>query len=506
LSLKLLLISELVLLVAVLVLVVPVWNAMRGQVVDNMQNELKAIASTAALQLDGDLHNAIRTMKDAEHEAFGVLRRQLGEVQHANGIAINHIYTFYRDGDQMRFAVMLNPLDELFIGNTYPVQERMLPVLERGAVAATELYRDEHGEWISAYAPIRDAEGAVVGLLEVDKDSQEYFAEFNYYTRLAIAVGLLSVAVSSLLGWWVLQRIVIRPLSVIQRGIVALGRRDFTHRVKLSTNDELEDLGETLNGISKQLDVARLVQQGLFPRALPVHPRYSIAAKSVPCDATGGDYYDAFTLEDGRIAVLVADVSGHGLGPSLLMASCRSALRGLTATGLSPGLLVERLGRMLTDELSDGRFITLVYGVLDDEGRFTYANCGHGPTLIASNGKLEQLASHRPPLGVYLDDPVTEHQSTRTLMPGDRLLLASDGLIEAMSPAGKLLGLSRIEPVVRDRSATSEAVVARLHEVLVKHCGGPSTTDDVTILCVDRLQALHENPARLSPPALPSAP
>ncbi|MHC4804229.1 MAG: PP2C family protein-serine/threonine phosphatase [Planctomycetota bacterium] len=508
LSFKLLLISELVLLIAVLVLVVPVWTAMRGQVVDNMQNELKAIASTAALQVDGDLHNAIRTMEDADHEAFGALREKLREVQQANGIAINHIYTFYRDGDQMRFAVMLNPRDELFIGNTYPVQDLMVPVLEQGTVGATELYRDEHGEWISAYAPIRDARGEVVGLLEVDKDSREYFAEFNYYTRLTIAVdkdsreyfaefnyytrltialGLLSVAVSSLLGWWVLERIVIKPLSVIQEGIVALGRRDFTHRVKLATNDELKDLGETLNGISKQLDVARVVQQRFFPRKLPAHPRYRLAARSVPCDATGGDYYDAFTLEDGRIVVLVADVSGHGLGPSLLMASCRSALRGLSKGGLTPGLLVERLGQMLADELTDGRFITLVYGVLDDDGRFTYANCGHGPAIIATDGKLEHLGSHRPPLGVDFGDPITETQSTLTLTAGDRILLASDGLTEAMNASGEYLGLDRVEPVVRDRAATSETVVARLQEALVRHCGGPSTTDDVTMLCVDRI-------------------
>jgi serine phosphatase RsbU (regulator of sigma subunit) len=285
----------------------------------------------------------------------------------------------------------------------------------------------------------------------------------------------------------VLERIVIKPLSVIREGIVALGRRDFTHRVELSTNDELEDLGATLNGISKQLDVARLVQQGFFPRTLPAHPRYRIAAESVPCDATGGDYYDAFTLEDGRIVVLVADVSGHGLGPSLLMASCRSALRGLSRGGLTPGELVERLARMLSDELTDGRFITLVYGVLDDDGHFTYANCGHGPAMVASNGKLEQLGSHRPPLGVVFDNPITELESTITMMPGDRLFLASDGLTEAMNASGEYLGIRRVEPVVSDRSATSEAVVARLQEVLVRHCGGPSTTDDVTLLCVDRL-------------------
>ena len=106
---------------------------------------------------------------------------------------------------------------------------------------------------------------------------------------------------------------------------------------------------------------------------------------------------------------------------------------------------------------------------------------------LTSNGKLEQLDSNRPPLGVNFDNPITESQSTLTLMPGDRLLLASDGLTEAMNATGEYLGIHGVEPIICDRSATSETVVARLHEVLIEHCGGPSTTDDVTLLCVDRL-------------------
>ena len=121
-----------------------------------------------------------------------------------------------------------------------------------------------------------------------------------------------------------LQKIVIRPLSEIRDGMLALGRRDFAHRVRLHTNDELEALGDTLNNISKQLDVASMVQQGFFPRHLPTHPKYTIAATSVPCEATGGDYYDAFTLDDGRIAILVADVSGHGLGPDEAVEQAKS--------------------------------------------------------------------------------------------------------------------------------------------------------------------------------------
>ena len=134
-------------------------------------------------------------------------------MQIANNIDLRHFYTFYRDGDQLRFAVMLNPPDELFIGDPYPIRPEMRPVLERGEIAATELYEDPHGRWISGYAPIHNSRGDIVGLLEVDKDSSEYFAAFHHYTRLTIALGLLALAVSSLLGWWVLQKLVISPVS-----------------------------------------------------------------------------------------------------------------------------------------------------------------------------------------------------------------------------------------------------------------------------------------------------
>ncbi|MHC4415554.1 MAG: PP2C family protein-serine/threonine phosphatase [Planctomycetota bacterium] len=488
LSYKLLLISELVLLTAVVALVVPVWNAMRDQVVENMQNELKAIASTAALQIDGDLHRRIRLKGDEDSEAFRLLRDQLEKVRIANNIKeINQIYTFYHDGSQMRFAVMLNPPGERFVGATYPIREQMIPVLEEGTIEATQLYTDEHGRWISAYAPIVDSRGEIVGLLEVDKNSDEYFVEFYYYTRLTIALGLLALALSSLLGWWVLTRVVIKPISLIREGMLALGRHDFRHRVELATNDELQDLGRTLNNISQQLDLAHVVQKGFFPKELPRHPKYRIAATFVTCDATGGDYYDAFALEDGRIAIVVADVSGHGLGPSLLMASCRSALRGLSRTDLSPGELVDRLSHHLAADLTDGRFITLIYGILDDEGTMTYANCGHGPALAAAEGRVRRLESHRPPLGVVTDLIDEPRQSTLALSPGDRVFLASDGLTEALNTAGRQLGVAAVEKIVIDRSVTSEGVVQRLLDLLREHQGQAAITDDVTLLCVDRV-------------------
>ncbi len=484
---KLLLIFGCVLVLSVLVLTVPAWKAMHDQVVLNMQNELKAIAATAALSINGDLHRQIRDGTDADSEAFQTLREQLARVQIANNIALTHIYTLYPDGDQMRFAVMLNPIDELFIGEPYPRQQAMVPVLRAGTVTASDLYPDEYGEWISAYAPIRDSSGEIVGLLEVDKDSEIYTREFRYYTRLSILLGAIALITSALLSSWVLQRLVIRPIFKIREGMLALGRRDFAHRVELQTNDELQDLGQTLNAISRQLDVVRMIQAGFFPKELPDFEGYRIAAESIPCDATGGDYYDAFPIDDGRLALVVADVSGHGLGPSLLMATCRSALRGMSMADLSPGNLVDRLAHLMVEDLTGGRFITLFFGVLSKDGTLTFANYGHGPALLASGGHLQHLESHQPPLGIMLESTEQERESIVVLHSGDRLLLATDGLTEAMDSHGEQLGLAPVVDILLDRSSGAPEVVRRLHDLLIGHCGGPSRTDDVTILCVDRL-------------------
>jgi serine phosphatase RsbU (regulator of sigma subunit) len=486
LSFKLLLILELVILVAVLVLVFPVWRTMRGQVIENMQNELKAIASTAALAVDGDLHTQIRDAADADSEAFRTLREQLRLVQEANGVQYDHLYTFYRDGDRMRFAVMLH--ETPFVGDEYPIQPLMHPVLDGGSMEATTLYEDEHGRWISAYAPIRDSNGQVVGLLEVDKNSAMYLAEFYHYTRLTAGIGLLALAIGSLLLWLVLQKLVIRPLSVVRDGIVALGRQDFAHQVRLNTNDEFEDLARTFNDITKQLNAAKVIQAGFFPRALPDTETYSIAGLSVPCDAAGGDYYDAFELPDGRVVIVIADVSGHGLGASLIMASCRSLLRALSRIHADPARVIGHLNRSLEADLSSGRFITMIYGVLEPDGRFTYCNAGHGPAYIVHDGRADALTTHLPPVGVVIDDSdaADDTQTTIRLEPGDRLFLASDGLNESMDPNGVQFGLENVRRFVSDTTCSASKVIQDLLEAMQMHCRCAITTDDVTLLCVDR--------------------
>lgn len=488
LSTKLLVISELVLLVLAFALLLPTRSGIREQVTVDLQNQLAAIASTAALHLDGELHDQVAQSQDPHDPAFIQLRDQLRAVRDVNGLDSNHIYTFYfGDDQQLHYGVMPHDGDP-FIGDVYPIKPHHQETLNTGGVSITGLYTDVNGKWISAAAPIRNPDGLVVGLLEITQPSEAYFARYDQLLLVNTITALVGIAISSLLGYLVLSRLVIKPVGEIHRGIKALSRHDFGHRVKLKTKDEFQTLGDALNILSDQLNVARSIQAGFFPEELPVCEGYRMAGASEPCDATGGDYYDAFKLDEHRTAVVMADVTGHGLGPSLIMAACRSALHALARTGLEPGDLLQRLEDQLVPDLTEGRFITMVLGVLHEDGTFTYANAGHAPAMIrTANGGVQHLGSHRPPLGVIIPLDDEDLQSTIQLEPGDRVLFTSDGVNEAQNMLNKQFGFAPLERLIDDRDLKCDQIVATLRRDVGTHRHPRPADDDLTILCIDRV-------------------
>ncbi len=487
LSAKLLLILELVLLCLLTVLLVPVRQQMHGQVVEDMQNELRAIAATAALHLDGDLHARAARHQNPQSHAFRALRAQLTAIRDANGLAPQHIYTFdVADETTLRFAVMTH--DEPFVGEAYAFEPHLDRARRTGRAAASTLYGDAHGQWISAAAPIFNRAGDVVGLLEVTREADAYFRRADTVILLTTAIALASLIIASFVGFLVLRHVIIEPLRAIHDGMIALGRHDFHHRVRLHTGDEFDQLAQTLNHLFEQFNIARNIQQSFLPDSMPGGDGYRFAICTDPCEATGGDYLDVFALDDERTAVLVADVTGHGLGPSLLMATCRAAVHALSTAGLEPGDLLERLERLLAPDLHDGRFVTMIYGILHRDGAFTYANASQSPALLRARHGVEHLESHRAPLGVGALFDLPEHaaQSTVHLRVRDRLLLGSDGVSEARSPDHVQFGQERIARILDDDALTCEQVVEALRNALDEHRAHLPPSDDVTILCVER--------------------
>lgn len=496
---KLLLISELVLLVLVVVILIPVRNEMRQQVIGDLQNELRAIAATAALQIDGDVHHQAVLSGNPASAEFQAVRDVLMDVRVSNSppeqphlaLSADNIYTFYSsESGGLRFGVMTQ---DPFLGDPYDVLPHQAMSLASGMPYASELYTDEYGNWISAVAPIRNSADEIVGLLEINRHAEAYFARYDNVVLLTTAIAVVGLLISSLLGYVVLRWLILRPVQQIHDGMEALGRHEFSHRVDIQSRDEFQKLADTLNNLFGQLNIARSIQSSFVPKQLPQSDQYSLACRSDPCDATGGDYIDAFKIDDERMAIIVADVTGHGLGPSLLMASCRSALRALASTGLGPGDLLERLEAQLINDLHDGRFITMIYGILEKDGTFTYANAGHGPAMIVSDQSVKHLAAHRTPLGIVFDvpkgqpSPFPERETTIQLNSGDRILFTSDGLSEAQDHGDEHFGTTRIAHIAGDSRITPDQVITGLHTAMVTHLDGREVNDDVTMLCVDRV-------------------
>lgn len=487
LALKLLTLVGTVVLLTAAAMLLPIRREVRAQTIAALQAELRAIAASVATALSPDDLRAVREHPDPASPAFLRLRQQLTAARDANALTQDNLYTLYLDRDNVRFGVMTH--DQPFPGEPLDWQEHFRQPFLEARTSVSPLYADRYGQWISAFAPVLDpATGEVVGVIDVNKRARDYFAQDARLTDMLTLIAAGAVLLSLVAGWIMVHHALLRPVGNLRQGMLALKRQDFTHRTNLRSSDELADLAHLLNDLSAQLNAARTVARGFLPQAIPQASGWDIDAHAHSCDATAGDYFDVFTLPDGSTAILIADVTGHGLGPSLHMAACRTALRALASTGLPPAPLLARVDQLLQDDLSGGRFITLFYGVLQPDGQLTYCNAGHGPALLRQAGTLLTLDAHRPPLGVPWEPlPDEPDHATLRLAPGDTLLLTTDGVPEALSPAGHQLGTDLLHTTLANPHLTPAQISHTLLAAVEAHCQGPSRTDDVTVLCVQRI-------------------
>ena len=240
------------------------------------------------------------------------------------------------------------------------------------------------------------------------------------------------------------------------------------------------------------LNLARQVQAGLLPRRLPDIPGYEIAAISRPADQTGGDYYDAIPLDAGQIGLVVADVSGHGFGPSLLMATARAMLRGIARREPAAEVVLNELSRAILEDLQHvKRFITLLHGTLDpSQHLFRYANAGHGPVALHLNA--EQRAFHSLvdddargyPLGWF--EQCFAPCAPVPLGPGDMIVLGTDGFVETRK-GGEQFGMERLCQYILShaRDPLPEIIEGLASETLSFH-DKESPLDDLTLVIARR--------------------
>ena len=247
------------------------------------------------------------------------------------------------------------------------------------------------------------------------------------------------------------------------------------------SNAQLERAKERMES---ELKIAHALQGAILPKTLPDSPSFSGHALMTPAREMGGDFYDFFTLDDGRLSVVMADVSGKGVPAAFFMAIARTVMRAAAARHPDPGPCLEEVNDAICEQNPQDLFVTLFYGILDPKtGEFVYANAGHNPPFVVKRpGEVLALPmTGGMAVGVMPGLPYSEDATT--LAPRDTMFLYTDGITEAMNADEEEFTEARLEAVLADGHALPvDAVLANVTSAVVEFVAGAEQSDDITCI------------------------
>src|SRR5581483_5396523 len=230
--------------------------------------------------------------------------------------------------------------------------------------------------------------------------------------------------------------------------------------------------------MTREANEARAIQQSLLPKSSPYIPGFVVSGLSIPAGAVGGDWYDFIPLEEGRWGLVLADVSGKGTEAALLMSATRGMLRSLAEASCTPAEVLTKLNRLLVEDFPAGRFVTMVYAVLDPRRRtITFANAGHLRPLLITPGASHFLDSEKGlPLGLGFG----EFSETELAFPvGSRIVFYSDGITEA-EHEDEEYGLQRLQAHMERADASAESLLGDVRSFANSH----GLSDDATLILI----------------------
>ncbi len=331
------------------------------------------------------------------------------------------------------------------------------------------------------------------------------------------AVTALAATLALIVGciWFISGRIT-RPIEKLRAKALEIAGGHLEVRVDdIHEKGEIGDLADSFNTMTadlrshierlaseeaarakmeRDLNLARDIQQGLLPREVPPLPGYDLAGWSQPADQTGGDYYDWQLLPNGRLAVSLADVTGHGIGPALVTAVCRAYGRASFPSQEALAVLMNRINDLLHEDLELGRFVTFVAGFLDaSTHRMDLLSAGHGPLLLftAADQRVQAFDAHGIPMGLDSDVGYGPPQVIE-FAHGDMLVLMTDGFFEWANAQGEQYGVERLIDVIgasHDRAA--EEIIERMVTSVRAFVGDVEQDDDLTAVVLKRTSDAH---------------
>jgi serine phosphatase RsbU (regulator of sigma subunit) len=322
--------------------------------------------------------------------------------------------------------------------------------------------------------------------------------------RAALLAVVLLVLVVGVVRAVTLARRFSTPVEALVHETERMSRGDLEPGAALVSNvREFQRLGEAQDGmreglkarmkldkIERDLDIARDIQRGLMPDEVPDTPGFEVQGWSQPADQTGGDYFDWMELPNGRTLITLADVTGHGIGPALIVSVCRAYMRAAAIdVDVALANAVSKVNDLLHADIPVGRFVTAAIGVLDPAANeMALISAGQAPLLYyhAATGEIENWSADQMPLGIAAGIPF---DAARRLAfePGDALILTTDGFFEWANAEGEQWGIERLEAFVRSHAADPPSeFIEGLHAAVVAHAAGEVQPDDLTVVVVKR--------------------
>lgn len=349
--------------------------------------------------------------------------------------------------------------------------------------------------------------------------------QYNLPAKLPNLIAVISGVLFTSLFWLIITapvgtlfgilftRGLVRRIHRLVQATARFASGDYTQRVAIEKSDEIGQLENQFNSMAEQLvesikkqqelveyntrieeraridqelQTARLIQHTLLPKESPVLVGWKLATYYQPAREVGGDLYDFLMLDDGRLGLVVGDVSDKGVPAAMVMASTRSMLRAATQISNSPGEVLARVNDLLYADTPSGIFVTCFYGILDPKsGSLLYANAGHDLPYLQKQGKAVELLATGMPLGLMPNMHYEEYEAT--IIPGESVFFYSDGLVEAHNASNDMFGFPRLQSVLAEQSDQEPLVELLLTELKNFTGQGWEQEDDVTLVTLQRV-------------------
>jgi serine phosphatase RsbU (regulator of sigma subunit) len=352
------------------------------------------------------------------------------------------------------------------------------------------------GDWIVVARS--DASGLVFGIARPIGESLREIRRLSFRN---LSVGLLVIALACI-GIVPVSRRMTQNVSALTDGVRQLAGGDFKARVPVRSSDEFGTLAASFNRMAadlerhqalvveqerlhRELELSRLIQTEMLPRASLRLGRAEIGGLSIPAREVGGDFFNYFALPDGRLALLVGDVSGKGVSAALLMANVQATLRARLPLETDLAALADGLDRDVDENTPRSVYVTLFLGILDVErSELRYVNAGHNPQfLLRAQGGIEPLSSTGMPIALYAGQGYQE--AVIRISAGDLLFFYTDGLVETENESGEMFGAERLQTLLAAEHDTRIGItLERVETTVRKFRGGAEPFDDATMMAL----------------------